>query len=389
MSNSRPPVPRNVERQLWAESCGFCTNPDCQEKLIDPSANRNVGQMAHISPHSKGGSPSLSNLILLCANCHLKTEPLKEQDEASLALRLREWKKQAIERNEQRFALRLSSFDSLQEKVKPLLERNRQIFEVYGPNSNAPESRKLWLKFENELIANNSVLKCLLTANIDLFHQENKEPVQKFLLHVDEFVRTREDDVKLRQLLFPREILSMFGVERELSSHAPSVSALQNFVLLLKKQNKFIDLEFFPDPTLVYRESGELQKLHLNDRGRVQQIFFSRRLYMPHKTELRLESLVFFLDWLTRNKIKWEFEDYCDLTTLILQVKYRVKMFYSYCLSVSDLQKTTLSPGDYVVNLHMWNEGPSSSPAIKYAKSIGSVIYNQNQFFAFCHRKIK
>lgn len=304
-------------------------------------------------------------------------------------MQLKEWKKQAVERNEQQFALKLFSFDSLQEKVKPLLERNRQIFEAYGPNSNASESRNLWLKFENELIANNSILKRLLTANIDLFHQENKEPVRKFLLHVDEFVQTREDNVKFRQLLFPREILSIFDVERELSSYAPSVSALQNFVLFLKKQNRFIALEFFPAPTLIYRENGKLQKLHLNDRSRVQQIFFSRHLYRPHKTELRLEPLVFFLDWLTRNKIEWEFEDYCDLTTLILKAKYRVKMFYSYCLSVSDLQKATLSPGDYVVNLHMWNDGPSSSAAIEYAKGIGGVIYNQNQFFAFCHRKIK
>ena len=72
---------------------------------------------------------------------------------------------------------------------------------------------------------------------------------------------------------------------------------------------------------------------------------------------------MFFLGWLTRNRIEWEFEDYCDLTTLILKDEYRVKMFYSYCLSINDLQNTTLIPGDHVVNLHNWNNGPSSNEA--------------------------
>ena len=147
-------------------------------------------------------------------------------------------------------------------------------------------------------------------------------------------------------------------------------------------------LIFFPEPILKYVEDGESKSLSLNDRSRVHQIYFGRRLYRPHKTDLRISSIVFFLKWLTRNDISWKFEDYCDLTILTLKDRYRVKMLYSYCVSISDLYNTSLSSVDCVVNLHNWNNGPSSRDARRYARSLGIKIYNQNQFFAFCHKKL-
>ena len=92
---------------------------------------------------------------------------------------------------------------------------------------------------------------------------------------------------------------------------------------------------------------------------------------------------------MTNNDIEWHFENYQDLTTVTLKERYRVKMFYSYCLSVSDLQGTTLRSVDSVVNLHMWNDGPVSESAKTYARALGIETYNQNQFFAYCHRKLK
>ena len=178
-------------------------------------------------------------------------------------------------------------------------------------------------------------------------------------------------------------------IQKALHRIRPHNCLLSEFLFYYLLYKRFIDLEFFPEPVLTYRGDGKHRKLYLNDRSRAQQIFFSHRLYRPHKTNLRLESLVFFLDWLTRNEVGWKFEDYCNLTMLVLKARHRINLFYSYCLSVSDLQNTALSPGDYAINLHMWNDGPSSPEATKYAKSMDVTIYNQNQFFAFCHRNIK
>ena len=386
MKAARPSVPRNVERQLWSESCGFCMNPECLQQLISESTEQNIGEMAHIVPHTKGGDVSVNNLILLCANCHVKTEPLRVQNEGVL---LREWKTQAKRRIEQQFSNRFSSFDLLEERVRPILERNHLIFRNYGPSSNRHETHQLWLRFESELIANNSRLKYLLTQNLNLLHRENQDTVKQFLLHADEFAQTRDNEAKIRSSLFPKGILSMFGIEPEDSSPAPNVSALQNFIKQLKKEGSFASLSFFPEPMLKYVENGESKSLSLNDRSRVQQIYFGRRLYQPHKTDLRIDKMVFLLHWLTRNDISWKFEDYCDLTILTLKDRYRVKMLYSYCVSISDLYNTSLGSVDCVVNFHNWNNGPSSRDAIEYARSFGIKIFNQNQFFVFCHKKVK
>ena len=385
-SAKRPPVPRNVERQLWSESCGFCMNPECLKQLIDESTEQNIGDMAHIEPYTPGEDVSADDLILLCATCHRKTEPRQVKNGKTL---LQEWKRQAKQRISQQFSVRLSSFEDLEERVKPILERNYWIFKTYGPDSNRPEAYELWLKFEDELIANNSKLKHLLTRNSGLLHISNKEAVNEFSLHADEFVKTRKDKDKNRVLLFPHALLSVFGIEAASSEPAQNVSALQNFIAQLKEEGNFIDFYLFPEPTLKYFEDGERRCLSLYDGSRVRQIYFNRRLYHPHKTDLRLTSMIFFLNWFTKNGIEWKFEDDCDLTTVILLGKHRVKMFYSYFLSADDVLNTDLSPGDHVVNLHIWNKAHSSNDAIEYVDSLDIKIFHQNQFFVYCLKNIK
>ena len=386
MVNARPQVPRNVERQLWSESSGFCMNPECLTKLITESTMQSIAEMAHIVPHTQGGDVSEENLILLCGNCHSETEPLRAQN---CKKQLREWKSQAKQRIKQQFSKRFSSFDLLAKEVRPILERNHLIFITYGPTSDRSETHQLWLKFESELIANNSKLKFLLSQNLSLFHIENQETVKSFVLHADEFIQTREHKAKTRALLFPTGLLSMFDIKPEDTTLVPSVSALQNLIRQLKNEGDFIDLDLLPEPTLKYLADGETKCLSLKDRSNVQQIYFNRQLYVPKKTALRLESMLFFLGWLTNNGIEWTFNDYSDLTTLTLKGKYRVKLFYSYCLSISDLQNKSLNPGDHIVNLHNWNDGPTSDDAMEFAHTLDIKIYNQNEFFAFCHREIK
>ena len=223
----RPPVPRNVERQLWGESCGFCMNPKCLQPLISECTEQNIGQMAHIVLHTQGGDVSKDNLILLCSNCHKENEPLWVENGETL---LREWKAQAKQRIAQQFSVRFESFELLEEQIKPILERNYLIFKTYGPASNQPETYQLWLKFESELIANNSKMKCLLTRNLNLLHKTNKDTVEEFMLHADEFMKTRTDEIKNRVSLFPKGLMSMFGIEPEYCEPDQNLSALQNLV---------------------------------------------------------------------------------------------------------------------------------------------------------------
>ena len=121
----------------------------------------------------------------------------------------------------------------------------------------------------------------------------------------------------------------------------------------------------------------------------MQQVFWNGRFYTPKSTNLRLESLVFFAQWLHRNHIDCEIKDYNEITRLRLNKNHTVKLCYEYCLSRSDLDEIELVEGLIVVNLHNWNDGPVSSEATAFADEVGVRLYNQNQFFIFAHRQIK
>ena len=74
---------------------------------------------------------------------------------------------------------------------------------------------------------------------------------------------------------------------------------------------------------------------------------------------------------------------------MTLNDKCKVKLCYSYCLSVSDLNEIEIEKGLCVVNMHMWNGGPTSPDAVKYAKQVGIRLFNQKEFFIYAHRNIK
>ena len=85
--NRRPPVPRSVERKLWAESMGHCMSPDCQVELYQNGTN--LGEMAHMVPHAEGGDVTFENLLLLCLNCHTQIDENRTESTMS---QLNQWK---------------------------------------------------------------------------------------------------------------------------------------------------------------------------------------------------------------------------------------------------------------------------------------------------------
>ena len=205
---NRKAIAENVKRRLWAESMGRCMNPDCRAELF--IKNSDIMEKAHIGAYYETEDNSYENLIVLCPNCHKKFDKTGLIDENIV----KQWKE--IRRNELEkfFSVELSSFDQLKEKVVPFLNENYSIYKSYYLSGN----KSLWDKFEPQILSNNEKLKLLFENNRTLFQQHsykeysNLELIQKFITHVDEFKITRDDGEKLREVLFPQEINSIFGI---------------------------------------------------------------------------------------------------------------------------------------------------------------------------------
>lgn len=208
-------------------------------------------------------------------------------------------------------------------------------------------------------------------------------------MHADEFRMTRNDNQILRICLFPQELLSIFGIAEALVGYPPNLSALQNFVSYLIREDRFIWLELNGSPSLTYLEGDREVTLMLEDRHRLQQIFWNGYFFRPQSTDVRIGNLVFFAQWLFRNDIQYEFTNMCNLTELTLNGKHKIKLCYKYILSLSDLHTMTLREGDMVVNLHNWNGAPISEDAHEYASHIGIRLFSQNDFFIFALRDIQ
>ena len=379
----RPTIRINVKRTLWADSCGYCTNPECSKPLIADDKKTSIGEMAHIEPDSQGGDVSADNLILLCKNCHRLNEPIDRPERKE---KLRQWKANRIQQNKNTFEQKFSTFDLLAQQVQPLLAENYQIFTDYGPHTDNLETYKLWQRFEPALISNNVKINLLLNRNMDLLHVENKEVLEKFKAHANEFEVTRKNYDGVRQKLFPQGMLSLFGVKEEHIGLAPNVNALQNLIAKLQHEKRFIRLDLFPEPYLTFLKEGKTKVLYLEDRAQTQQTFFSEKTYFPKNTDLRLANLVFALQVIESAGVKWKFDNPADLTILNINETIRIKLFYSYHLPLADLQGSDLSSVSHVANLHNWNGGPITDEARKYADQIGITYLNSSDFIKFCRR---
>lgn len=382
---ARRNVPANVKRELWAESMGYCMNPECN---INLRPDISIGEMAHIVPHADGGGTSSDNLILLCGNCHRSIDGTRTDQTPDV---LRQWKFDRNREIRRKFDKRYATFEELQASVVPLLVRNDEIFDDYGPETQIAENHSLWLKFEPELISNNARITAFLQANQHLLDYQNREVVSTFAKHADEFVKTRGDSGGRRVNLFPASLRSIFGIEVDRESKPVSnLSALQNFISHLDDQGRFRGLQLEPDPILSYIErDGKEEQLYLDDVGRVRQVYWNGRFYRPRTTEVRLESLVFLLSWLRNNSIHYEFPDLRKLTELTLGRGTPLVVFYEYCLSVSKLHNIEIRDGLIAVNLHNWNGAPISPEANRYAKSVGIKAFTQDEFFGFARRNLK
>ena len=389
MSNKRrrSSVSLKVQRMLYSESMGHCMNPECHTSLFRKGTF--VGEMAHIKPHAAEGDTSYENLVVLCRNCH---KTIDDQRTDSTEHLLQEWKADRNQEIRKHFQTVYDSFEELKEATVPLLRENLRLFDSYGPehdDSDYAERYAMWLKLEGVLISNNQKLAMMLKRNETLLHKENRETVSEFISHTQEFIETRRNGPSFRFNLFPSELNSIFGVEQINGSLAPNVSALQNLINDLLGSEKFIELELEPNQSLRYiDEQGKRRKVDLNDRPRVQQIYWTGRYYRPQTTNLRLDDLVFTLEWLANRGIRYRWRSPGNLAEVTLNETHKVFFCYEYCVSRAVLFKASISSDWVVVNLHNWNGGPFSEEAAKYASDIGATIMSQNEFFVFCHKAL-
>ena len=371
-----------------SEAIGHCMNPGCGEDLFATGTFN--GEMAHIKPHADGGDTSFENLLMLCRRCHKTAD---EQRSSTTEPTLMNWKQDRGNEIKGMFTAVYRSLEELATHVRPILQNNLSIFQSYGPGDGQvkySQARALWLQFERQLISNNQKLVCLLTANRLLMHKENRKIVDRFVLHTQEFILTREDHLDERINLFPAELNSIFSIEQIQTTLAPFVSPLQNLIAKLDSQGRYVGLGVVPEPILTYVEGDETVHLNLADRPRAQQMYWDWRCYQPQTTTVRLRNLVFVQKFLSRRHCRVQLRSDANLVDVIVSgpLSGRANVFFceKYCVSLEDIYEAPAHDGLIIVNLYNWNDGPFSPQAVAHATEIGVRTMNQTQFFTFINR---
>lgn len=368
-----------VLRKLYAESMGKCMNPDCKADLIFEKGD--IIERAHIKPYCITEDNSYGNLILLCPTCHTKFDKLSDFTEETV----KSWKKIRKEEIDRFFRKRFNSFDELKAEVTPYLLSNKTIFEEYFLKS---EERTLWDEFEGKILTNNRKIKLLLLSNLDLIQRRkddddsNYEIVLKYIAHIDEFESTRKGESKNRQILFPEEINSIFGIEPMKGRLFTSVESIEAYIKAKIEACEFEKIELgIDEPYILLRSKGVSERVFLQDLPRINQEFYSNRSF--RKTKVRLDSLNFALKYIKSNGIQYRFEEPDSIRKIIVNGK-KIVFVYEYCLSRINIVELALSSGTIIVNLHNWNgEGCISKEAYSVAESMGIKLLTMERFYPF------
>jgi hypothetical protein len=218
-----------TRRRLWADSAGYCGNPECLTRLfVEDPGGRDVhfAEAAHIIAASDDGPRGAtaasaeergawSNLLLLCANCHTLVDKSAAAYPADLLL---DWKRSRIEKTEQ--ALGVASFASREEaraSIEGLRVQNRVIHEDFGPDNDYainPEAEEaaVWRRAVAEtIIPNHRRILRVADGNRDLLSDSEIQTIERYRSHVDDLearhVHNRKGLVSRR---YPTERDSLF-----------------------------------------------------------------------------------------------------------------------------------------------------------------------------------
>lgn len=367
-----------VKRKLYAESMGRCMNPSCQRELF--CKNGDIIEKAHIDPYCETADNSFDNLILLCPNCHTEFD----KNQAFTSEEVLSWKETRRKELERIFGKKFESFEELKKEIVPLLQENKTIYERYYLNDN----KALWDEFEGKVLVNNRKLKVLFLANADLIqrHREksysNLAYVQSFIAHIDEFEATRTEKEKNREILYPSEINSMFGITPVKDFLLPSTESLELLIEGLKMHGKYEAIVIGLDhPYIQMNEGGQSVRVYLDDTPRLRQLYFDYDCFMGAK--VRLKSLNYALKYIRSRNVSFNFLSDNNLREITIQ-NQKLIFVYEYCLSQSELMRLAPEENSIVVNLHNWNgEGCISSQAYTLAKQMNVQLLTMGDFYGY------
>ena len=375
---NRKPIAENVKRRLFAESMGRCMNPDCQEELF--INNSDIMEKAHIGAYYETEDNSFENLIILCPTCHKKFDKAGFINEDTI----KRWKETRRKELKEFFRIRFSSFDELKEKIVPILNENYNIYNSYYLSNN----KYLWDKFEPKILSNNEKLKLLFENNLNLFQYHsnkmysNLEVIQNFIIHVEEFKNTRYDEEKMRVVLFPKEINSIFGITPVSNFIIPSTEALEELITVLRKKNLLEEVILGIDKPYILLKDGD--KLFLDDTPRIRQLYFDNKCFK--KIGVRLESLNFALKYLKSRQISFVYANQNSLREIKVN-DTNIIFVYEYCLSMVFLASMSPKPNCIIVNLHNWNgESCISKEALSLAETFEVKLLAIKEFYRYVNK---
>lgn len=374
-------IDANIERRIYAESMGRCMNPECEENLF--KMNGDIMEKAHIVPYYVTKDNSYENLIILCPNCHTNFDKNGAFNVEEVIM----WKQKRKEEFEKFFIKKYDTFEDLKSEVIPLLLRNRAIFENYYLKN----EKNLWDKFEGEILSNNGIIRSILKNNTKLIqnHREkcysNLEIVHKFLLHIDEFEATRLSKEKVRGVIFPVEINSLFGIEPLEGSFISSVEAIECLIEALQNKGEFETIFLGEDkPYISVKKNNGFEKIYLNDTPKLRQMYYDNKCF--RKTGVRFESLNYALKIIKSIGLKFEFLDINNLKEIIVNNE-KIVFIYKYCLSKTELLELSPEEECIILNLHNWNgESCISSEAYELAEEMKVNLLRMDEFYGYIKR---
>lgn len=371
----------NVKRRIYAESMGRCMNPECKVELFKDDGD--IMEKAHIIPYCDTKDNSFENLIILCPNCHTNFD----KNNAFSADEVKRWKEMRKDEFERFFSKEYDNFEDLKNKVAPLLLQNKAIFENYYLKG----EKKLWDKFEGKILSNNGIIRRILEENTKLI-QDYKEQslsnlaiVQNFLLHIDEFEATRLSEEKVRGVLFPVEINSLFGIEPLEGKFMPSVESVECLIEVLQNKGEFENVVLGEDkPYINIKKKSGVEKIYLNDTPKLRQMCFDNKCFRP--TDVRFESLNYALKVIKSRGLKFDFLDIKNLKEIIVNGE-KIVFIYKYCLSKTELLELCPEENCIILNLHNWNgESSISSEAYELAKEMKVTLLRMGEFYGYINR---
>ena len=316
----------------------------------------------------------------MCPNCHTKFD----KNHAFTPEEVLNWKKIRSEELERFFSKKFTTFDELKNEVVPLLLENKSIYENYY----LKDKRQLWDIFEGRILVNNRKLELLFSKNLSLIQRNpdkdysNLAFIQTFIAHVNEFESTRFNEERSREILFPVEINSMFGIAPIEDSLLPSTESLELLIKKLKSQSKFEAVVLGSShPFIQISEDGKSVQIFLDDTPQIRQMYYNYNCFKGAK--VRLKSLNYALSYIHSRKLHYNFLDDSNLREIIIHDEKMI-FVYEYCLGQSELMQLLPEENSIIVNLHNWNgESCISKQAYELANSMNVRLLTMDGFYKY------